>query len=719
MTAAEISRIAGVTRATVSNWRRRHDDFPAPSGGTEASPLYDLQAVRDWLTARGHASAATPSEELRTTLRLHARAGVGTSELLLLVLAAAGRTADELTAAAGLPDSDLAAHAEHDAAGVADAVPGSDIVRFEPGDADVLRALYACVREEGGQATLRVLAERELEESAASGAYRTPTALADLLARLIPGRPERVLDPACGSGSLLAAAARRGARELYGQDVLPVQAQRSAVGLMLTASDAKVTVRAGDSLRADAFPDLLADAVLSNPPYGVRDWGHDELAYDPRWAYGVPARAESELAWIQHVLAHLTPGGYAALLLPPATAGRASGRRVRAELVRSGALRAVIALPVGAAVPLHIGLQIWVLQRPEPGGPERKSVLFVDAAHAEAEATGGRTAGTRTRGGSRASALDWDRITGQVLGTWEAFDSDPDAFEGEPGISGAAGVVDLLDDVVDLAPARLVRASRAEVDPDRLSAEVEETRRKLVQAARSLGAAAGYEDWSPAGASTRQWRTATASDLTRGGALTLLRTVPEGSRGRVEPGDEGPADRPVLTHADLASGSGPTGDPAELRTDTAPVIAPGDVLVRAVASGGGPMARVAGEAEAGALLGPHLHLFRPDQARLDPWFLAGFLGAEDNIAGASTGSTVRSVTPGRLRVPLLPLEEQRRYGEAFRRVHELRAEAQRATRLAEETARLLSGGLTGGQLLPSREAENAQAVRGQGGDSPH
>ncbi len=108
--------------------------------------------------------------------------------------------------------------------------------------------------------------------------------------------------------------------------------------------------------------------------------GHDTLAYDPRWAYGVPARPESALAWVQHALAHLTPGGHAALLLPPATAGRASERRVRAELVRSGALRAVIALPAGASVPLHVGLQVWVLQRPEPGGPARESVLFVDTA---------------------------------------------------------------------------------------------------------------------------------------------------------------------------------------------------------------------------------------------------------------------------------------------------------------------------------------------------
>ncbi|MEU2895867.1 N-6 DNA methylase [Streptomyces sp. NPDC001273] len=719
VTAAEISRIAGVTRATVSNWRRRHEDFPAPSGGTDGSPLYDLESVRAWLASRGHTSAATPSEELRTTLRLRAQGGgSGASEgLLLLVLAAAGRTAKELTAATELPDADLVAHAQRDAAAVADAVPAADPVRFEAGDAAALRALYACVRDEGGQAALGVLAERELEDSAASGAYLTPAPLAELMARLIPGSVSSVLDPACGGGTLLATAARRGARELYGQDSLPVQARRSAVSLMLLAPEARVTVRAADSLRADAFPGLVADAVLCNPPYGVRDWGHDELAYDPRWAYGVPARAESELAWVQHALAHLSPGGHAVLLLPPATAGRASGRRVRAELVRSGALRAVIALPVGASLPLHVGLQVWVLQRPEPGGPERKSVLFVDTAAEAAAGAAGTTASGRTRGGSRSASLDWPGVTARALDAWRAFTEDPDTFEGEPGVAHAVGVVDLLDDVVDLTPARLVRASRSEADPAELSAEVDATRRDLVRAAKSLTRAAGHEDWSAAGAAAREWRTATASDLARGGALTLLRTVPEGGRGRAEDsGGERAEARAVLTGSDISRGSGPTGDPAELRSDTAPVIALGDVLVRAVVGGEGPMARVAGEEDAGALLGLHVHLFRPDPKRLDAWFLAGFLGADGNIAGASTGSTVLSVSPGRLRVPLLPLEEQRRYGEAFRHVHALRAEAQRATRLAEETARLLAGGLTGGQLLPSREAAE---VRGQGGDSPH
>jgi hypothetical protein len=388
---------------------------------------------------------------------------------------------------------------------------------------------------------------------------------------------------------------------------------------------------------------------------------------------------------------------------------------VRAELVRSGALRAVVALPVGASVPLHVGLHVWVLQRPEPGGPERKTVLFVDTAAeatpgtATATGRGGTTATARTRGGSRSmsASLDWVGITVRALGAWRAFTDSPDTFEGEPGVAHAVGVVDLLDDVVDLTPARLVRASRAGIDPSDLSAEADATRRNLVDAAKSLARTAGRADWNAAGTSAREWRTATASDLARGGALTLLRTAPDSARTRAAQAADGGTGaggvaetRAVLTGSDIASGSGPTGDPAGLHDDTAPVIAAGDVLVRALASEGGPMARVAGEEDAGALLGHQVHLFRPDPARLDAWFLAGFLGAEDNIAGASTGSTVLTVSPGRLRVPLLPLEEQRRYGEAFRRVHELRAEARRATRLAEETARLLAGGLTGGQLLP-------------------
>ncbi|WP_328897424.1 N-6 DNA methylase [Streptomyces sp. NBC_00236] len=701
VTAAEISRIAGVTRATVSNWRRRHDDFPAPSGGTDSSPLYDLEAVRGWLEARGQSSAATPSEELRTVLRLHGSGAGVAARLFPLVLAASRRSADDLAALDGLPDSDVIAQADKAAAELAGAVPGAEATGFGPDDVAALRALVRCVCGEGAQSALNVLAERELDDTASSGTYRTPPKLADLMARLLPDRTTRVLDPACGSGSLLAAAARRGATELYGQDSLPVQAQRSAVRLLLAAPDAQVTVRAGDTLRADAFPDLRVGGVLCHPPYGDRDWGHEELAYDQRWAYGVPPRIESELAWTQHALAHLEPGGYAAMLLPPATSTRASGRRIRAELVRSGALRAVVGLPVGASAPLHIGLHLWVLQRPEPGGTGGASVLFVDVSGDQRDGAAGSPQDTHSRPRTRRGGVDWDALSAEVLSHWSAYRQAPDSFTDTPGTARAVATIDLVDDLVDLTPARQVRTAPADLDPAEVAGRAQERRALLVASLPQLESAAGVGPWETVAESSRAWRTATVSDLARGGALSLLRAAVPGTRG--ETGAGGNGERLVLTASDISSGTGPSGTPEDLRTDAAHTVAPGDVLVRGVAGGNGFMARVADEADAEALLGHHIHLLRPDPARLDPWFLAGFLGAEANIAGASTGSTILHVSPGRLRVPLLPLEEQRRYGAAFRHTHELRTAARRTAELAEATAHALLTGLTAGALRPPPE----------------
>src|SRR5687767_15936057 len=53
VTAAGIARLAGVGRAAVSNWRRRHPDFPRPVGGTETSPSFALAEVEGWLRAQG------------------------------------------------------------------------------------------------------------------------------------------------------------------------------------------------------------------------------------------------------------------------------------------------------------------------------------------------------------------------------------------------------------------------------------------------------------------------------------------------------------------------------------------------------------------------------------------------------------------------------------------------------------------------------------------
>lgn len=631
VTAAEISRLAGVTRATVSNWRRRHADFPAPTGGTDASPTYDLDAVRAWLGARGLLPVNAAADDLRAALR--ARPGSPTDALLRLVVAAHRLDDPALKALLALDDDALVTRV-------------AELTQDGLGNAVLLRALLGCVRQDGPVAAADVIAEHGAEERAATGTYRTPEPVADLMALLL-GRPtaypEDVFDPACGVGGLLAAALRHGARHVHGQDVDPGQAAQAAARLAIAAGPDAADIRAGDSLRDDAFPDLAAAAVLCNPPYGSRDWGHSELAYDPRWAYGLPPKGEPELAWAQHCLAHVAPGGYAVLLMPPAVAERPSGRRVRAELLRGGALRAVIALPAGAAPPAHVGLHVWVLARPRPDAEPPETVLFVDAA-------------ARRDDG-------WEAVRTAAVDAWWAYvDS---TFTATPGLSRAVPVIDLLADPVDLTPSRHVHSGPVAVRPADHAEAVRRARALLRAAAAVLADAADDRtSWPPAGERPQSWRSTRVIDLLRGGALTMLRAVPGGR-------DTGEA------------------APVELR--------PGDVVLPELFARAYE-ARVVDEA-GGTLRRQHLAL-RPDPQRLDPWFLAGFLSAQENVSAATSGSSVVRVDVRRLRVPVMPLDQQRRYGAAFRRVHDLRVAAEQVGRLATDTAHDLATGLTAGLLLP-------------------
>lgn len=643
VTAAEISRLAGVTRATVSNWRRRHAGFPSPAGGSEARPVFDLAEVQRWLREHGVESAESPLQELRTVLR----AQVAPQEIPAL-LAALG------------PDS--ATDADESA---------------------VMRTVRAAVADAGLRPTVEALAERGLEESPTTGVYVTPDDVADLMAGIARATGvvvDTVLDPACGSGALLAAAARAGARECFGQDILPVQAQRTALNLVLDRPDVSVDARVGDSLLADAFPDLEVSAVLSNPPYLQRDWGADELALDPRWTYGVPPRGESELAWVQHALAHLRPGGVAVLLLPPGVAFRGPGRRIRGELLRRGALRAVIGLPAGVAPPRQLGLQLWVLRNPAPGAAGAGDVLFVDTTRlAPAADPGARSVSPE--------------VSEAILTAWRAFESSDSSAPSD--VAAVVRVMDVLDEDVDLTPGRYVSAA---VDADRTADAVAGEARALRVAVDDL--CDTFEDLPGfRGVEEPNWRTATVADLAKGGALEIH--LPRPHRDEDSSTVDQYADRAVLTTRDLLAGTGPSGTAETDRPGVAVLIEPGDIVMPLLRGTRDehPGTRVAGSDEAGALLGANVFLLRPTPGRLDPWFLAGFTASPENTA-ATLGATTIRVVPNRLRVPLLPLEQQQHYGAMFRRLHRLRTAARRADRSAARLTGLIRTGLTAGALEP-------------------
>ncbi|MEU1722239.1 N-6 DNA methylase [Nonomuraea sp. NPDC005692] len=599
--AGDIARLAGVGRAAVSNWRRRHDDFPQPIGGTANQPLFSLRQVESWLRRYGKSYQVSLGDRVWQRLK-----------------AAGDLRLGRLVAQAGT----LLTSGESE---------------LEPELAGLVSEL---AERHGALTAYEFLCERYLEAHSRQLSV-TRHDVAELMLRLVRADGATVLDPACGVGTLLlpppGAAERseavpgdpapaegddpppgrgRPARVL-GQELSETSAAITAARLRLRGIQADIV--AGDSMRLDGFPEVKADAVVCDPPFNERAWGYEELTGDPRWEHGLPPRGEPELAWVQHCLTHVRPGGLVAVLMPPAAASRKAGRRIRANLLRAGALRAVVALP---------GSDLWLLRRPRAGERPPSEVLILDATADLAP----------------------------VEPAWLAYLDDRS--------DQTVRIIDLLADEVDMTPARHQRRD----DVGRAFAQARD---------RFLAAAAVPPDLKVLDQPLDQPST-TLGDLIKEGLVSTSQAPPKMAA------DGG--DVAVLTADDVLRGSAPSG-----LTSMQPgliVIRPGDVVasysgVRVIADGG-------------AVLGPHLTLYRVDARRLDPDFLAGFLRAAGGRV--TTGSSRFDVR--RTRVPRLSLKEQKAYGEAFRQLAVLEDALRETSTLGRTLIRLGLDGLADGHLHP-------------------
>jgi hypothetical protein len=654
LAAEEIARMAGVARGTVSDWRRSHADFPAPAGRTGRGPVFSRAEVEAWLAGAGRWELS-PDARLWREVN-HAARGTSLGEVVAAVAAAVG----------GQP-------------------PARDL------PASLAWAAERAVDAVGAAAVLGNLIDRC---SAASGRYVIPARIAEFMVGLAAiGEGATVLDPASGTGELLAAALAQGPGRVLAQDV-DAEAIAFAKSRLLPGEGQRAEVAVGESPRADAFAGVEADAVLCRPP--------------------LPADgSEFELAWARPALAHLKPGGRAVLLLPPSAATSPAGSQLRADLLREGALRAVVALPPPVGWPYDGPPHLWVLRRPDGEADPDPLALFAEPRR---DLRAGLDEAVLSTAAEGMSTVQWRAFIRTVGQAWERMNN-PERHT----ISSGGGrnahycvtrVADLLDDsLLDeserlgetfaispgrvkahfSAVARVRDAEHAAARRRNGSPEPNNPARSFSHARISLSLIPMDVDgitktlrhfewldapdvrtpearkpptvWPPKAAQPADpWRTATVPELARLGMLRYRR-----------------------------AGSAPT---ELLRT--------GDVLVPTTLTED-VVATVVDKEQEDDLAGPRAHLIRPNPAQLDPWFLAGFLTASAARRQVTAGTSAPRIDVRQLEVPLLPLGEQERYGAAFRRLRYLKTAAASFTNKLTNLTSHLTTGLTVGEIRPETE----------------
>ncbi len=177
------------------------------------------------------------------------------------------------------------------------------------------------------------------DQRRSSGAFYTPPDLvAWVLDHALPDGASRVLDPACGTGHFLVAAARRlgDVRAVHGSDldaeaVAIARERLCAEDPSVPAADIAARVKVADGLTAWAGETF--DAVVGNPPF----LGQLKRRTAGQRA-GLGAYTDTSAAFLRRSLDLVRPGGTVALVQPLSVLGARDAGPVRAAAAAAGAV---------------------------------------------------------------------------------------------------------------------------------------------------------------------------------------------------------------------------------------------------------------------------------------------------------------------------------------------------------------------------------------------
>ena len=223
--------------------------------------------------------------------------------------------------------------------------------------------------------------------------FYTNRTVVHLMTQLLDPQPgESIYDPTCGTGGMLLSAlveVKRSGGEyrtlkLFGQEINLTTSAIARMNLFLHGVE-DFEIARGDTLADPRFLEgdrLRAfDVVFANPPYSIKQWNREAFASDPygRNVLGTPPQGRADYAFFQHILSSLDPEtGRCAILFPHGVLFRNEERDMRAKLITSDLLEAVIGL--GPNLFYNSPMEACVVVCRTRKAPEhRRKILFIDA----------------------------------------------------------------------------------------------------------------------------------------------------------------------------------------------------------------------------------------------------------------------------------------------------------------------------------------------------